>query len=146
MNHAICKFGYILYSLVIFEHIETIRIRVEIIGQVTLVAMGPLTNVALAFSTDEELPSKIKEIFIMGGNVEGVGNCPEEGFSACAEFNFGADPEAAYVVLDRAACPTHIAPIELCTARYSNVPMEWRKVGFYSQDQIAARINSPEFS
>ena len=63
--------------------------------------MGPLTNVALAFGTDEELPSLIKEIFIMGGNVEGTGNCTQEGFSACAEFNFGADPEAAYVVLDR---------------------------------------------
>ena len=68
-------------------------------------AMGPLTNVALAFNTDEELPSLIRDIFIMGGNVEGVGNCTQDGFSACAEFNFGADPEAAYVVLDRTACP-----------------------------------------
>ena len=64
--------------------------------------MGPLTNVALAFSTDEEVPSLIRDIFIMGGNIEGVGNCTQEGFSACAEFNFGADPEAAYVVLNRA--------------------------------------------
>ena len=65
-------------------------------------AIGPLTNVALAFSADEDLPSLIRDIFIMGGNIESVGNCTEEGFSACAEFNFGADPEAAYVVLDRA--------------------------------------------
>ena len=68
-------------------------------GEVTLVAIGPLTNVALAFCTDEALPPLLKEIFVMGGNVEGVGNTSR--FSACAEFNFGADPEAAYVVLDR---------------------------------------------
>ena len=58
-----------------------------------MVAVGPLTNVALAMKADPELPARIKEIYIMGGNKEGIGNITQTG-----EFNFVADPEAAYTV------------------------------------------------
>ena len=37
----------------------------------TLVALGPLTNIALALRLDDKLPSKLKEVVIMGGNIEG---------------------------------------------------------------------------
>ena len=40
-------------------------------GQITLVALAPLTNVALAVNLDPEFPKKLKEIIIMGGNTEG---------------------------------------------------------------------------
>ena len=40
-------------------------------GQITLVALAPLTNVALALNLDPEFPKKLKEIIIMGGNIEG---------------------------------------------------------------------------
>ena len=40
-------------------------------GQITLVALAPLTNVALALNLDPEFPKKLKEIIIMGGNTEG---------------------------------------------------------------------------
>ena len=43
------------------------------------------------------------------GNTEALGNS-----SISAEFNFDADPESAFVVLDKTACPTYIAPLELC--------------------------------
>lgn len=39
--------------------------------QVSLIALGPLTNLALAVSLDPTLPQKLKDLYIMGGNMEG---------------------------------------------------------------------------
>jgi inosine-uridine nucleoside N-ribohydrolase len=61
-------------------------------GEITLVPVGPLTNVALAFLKDPSLPSKIPEIILMGGSIVG-GNA-----SPAAEANIYNDPEAANVV------------------------------------------------
>ncbi|KAM9820265.1 inosine-uridine preferring nucleoside hydrolase-like [Neosynchiropus ocellatus] len=72
-------------------------------GEVTLVATAPLTNLALAVQLDPSLPSKLKALYIMGGNIESRGNT-----SICGEYNFYTDPEAAYIVLDRYTCPTYI--------------------------------------
>ena len=85
------------------------QVKRLISGEVSLITLGPLTNIALAFKMDPNLPSMLKEIFMMGGNSEGLGNS-----SISSEFNFDADPEAAYIVLDKTACPTYIAPLELC--------------------------------
>ena len=60
-----------------------------------VVALGPLTNLALAARLDPSLPDKIKRLVIMGGTIAARGNT-----TALAEFNFYADPEAAQVVLD----------------------------------------------
>jgi inosine-uridine nucleoside N-ribohydrolase len=59
-------------------------------GEVTLVAIGPLTNIALAILKDPTFPSKVKEIVYMGGSFYLPGNS-----SATAEFNWWADPDAA---------------------------------------------------
>ena len=40
-------------------------------GEITLVAVGPLTNVALALRLDEKLGSKLKDFIVMGGNIHG---------------------------------------------------------------------------
>lgn len=63
-------------------------------GQLTLVALGPLTNLALALRIDPELPSRFARLVIMGGAVNGRGNTHR----VPAEFNIGFDPEAAHVV------------------------------------------------
>ncbi|XP_034533217.1 inosine-uridine preferring nucleoside hydrolase-like [Notolabrus celidotus] len=76
-------------------------------GEVTLVATGPLTNVAAAAIIDPHFPKKLKSLHIMGGNTESRGNT-----TCCGEFNFVADPEAAYVVLDRFVCPIYISTWE----------------------------------
>ena len=60
-----------------------------------VVALGPLTNLALAVRLDPTLPDKIKRLVIMGGTIAARGNT-----TALAEFNFYADPEAAQIVLD----------------------------------------------
>ncbi|MGH0161166.1 UNVERIFIED_CONTAM: hypothetical protein FKN15_040653 [Acipenser sinensis] len=84
-----------------------IRIVTEHEGQVCLVATAPLTNLALAVKIDPSFPEKLKSLFIMGGNMESRGNT-----TICGEFNFAADPEAAYIVLKDYVCPTYIATWE----------------------------------
>jgi inosine-uridine nucleoside N-ribohydrolase len=61
-------------------------------GAITLVPVGPLTNIALAFLKDPTLPEKIPEIILMGGSIVG-GNA-----SPAAEANIYNDPEAARIV------------------------------------------------
>ncbi|KAM9835893.1 inosine-uridine preferring nucleoside hydrolase-like [Aulostomus maculatus] len=84
-----------------------IRIVNENPGEVTLVATAPLTNLALAIKLEPSMSTKLKGLYIMGGNMESRGNT-----TVCGEFNFVADPEAAYIVLDRYTCPTYIASWE----------------------------------
>ncbi len=67
-------------------------------GEVTIVALGPLTNVAVALQREKELASMIDQIIMIGGSVEGVGN-----ITPAAEFNMYCDPDAARVVF---ASPT----------------------------------------
>ncbi|XP_072293831.1 inosine-uridine preferring nucleoside hydrolase-like isoform X2 [Eucyclogobius newberryi] len=80
-------------------------------GEVILVATAPLTNLAVAVQLDPSFPKKLKSLFLMGGNVDSRGNT-----TICGEFNFVADPEAAYIVLDRYKCPTYIASWEFSCA------------------------------
>ena len=42
-------------------------------GKITLVCLGPLTNLALALRLDPQMSKKLKEVFILGGNIEGGG-------------------------------------------------------------------------
>jgi len=69
-----------------------IRLANEWPGELTLVAIGPLTNVALATRLDPMLPQKYARLVVMGGSIRGVGNV-----TTAAEFNVYADPEAAAV-------------------------------------------------
>jgi purine nucleosidase len=61
-------------------------------GEITLVATGPLTNIALAVRREPRLPQWVRDFVIMGGSA-GRGNV-----NHAAEFNIWADPEAAAVV------------------------------------------------
>ena len=61
-------------------------------GDITLVPVGPLTNIAMAMRLEPRIIGKIREIVMMGGAC-GLGNA-----TPAAEFNIYADPEAAHVV------------------------------------------------
>lgn len=67
-------------------------------GELTLVAVGPLTNVALALLKDPGLAKRLKSITIMGGAVWEAGNVNPAG-----EFNIWCDPEAARIVFNAGA-------------------------------------------
>jgi inosine-uridine nucleoside N-ribohydrolase len=77
---------------------HAVQVIVDIVnanpGEITLVPVGPLTNIALALLQDPTLREKVPEIILMGGSVIG-GNA-----SPAAEANIYNDPEAAKVVFN----------------------------------------------
>ncbi|MDQ3856665.1 MAG: nucleoside hydrolase [Chloroflexota bacterium] len=72
---------------------QIIRLAREHPGQVTLVPIGPLTNLALALLKEPELPGLIREVVLMGGAAAEPGNV-----TAVAEANIWHDPHAASLV------------------------------------------------
>lgn len=79
------------------EHaaLAIIRLARQHSGQLVLVTLGPLTNLALALRLDPDLPTRIGRLVVMGGAVTGQGNT-----SVPTEFNIGFDPEAAKIVFE----------------------------------------------
>jgi purine nucleosidase len=67
-----------------------IRLARQRPGELTLVALGPLTNVAIALNVEPRLPELLKSVVIMGGAFAVPGNT-----TPAAEFNILVDPEAA---------------------------------------------------
>ena len=62
-------------------------------GRLVLVALGPLTNLALALRLDPTLPQRVARCIVMGAAVTAHGN-----ITPAAEFNIAFDPEAAHIV------------------------------------------------
>ena len=90
-------------------------------GEITIVAIGPLTNVAMALRHAPGLAEKIEQLVIMGGALavlpDGAGNS-----TPAAEFNFWVDPEAARIVL-RSGVPIVLSPLNV--SRKSNMTRDW---------------------
>jgi purine nucleosidase len=64
-------------------------------GSVTVCALGPLTNIAMALVKTPEIAARIGELVVMGGACFELGNV-----TPAAEFNIHVDPQAAAIVLD----------------------------------------------
>jgi len=77
-------------------------------GEVTLVALGPLTNVAQAIEADPSTMGKLKQIVAMGGAIDVPGN-----MNRVAEFNVFVDPDAADTVM-RFPVPKTLVPLDAC--------------------------------
>jgi purine nucleosidase len=63
-------------------------------GQVTVLCLGPVTNLARAISADPDLTTMVDQVVIAGGTLSPVGDV-----TAAAEFNMYCDPQAARIVL-----------------------------------------------
>jgi purine nucleosidase len=77
-------------------------------GAITLVTLGPLTNIAMAVLREPRFAASVKECFVMGGAANVIGNV-----TPSAEYNIWCDPEAARIVF-HAGMPVTMVPFELC--------------------------------
>jgi purine nucleosidase len=103
-------------------------------GEVTLIAIGPLTNVANALNLDSELAKMIPGITIMGGSLSGGNITP------AAEFNIYVDPEAARIVF-QSGIPINMVGLDV--TRKTSLTDEHVRILEASQSPIsqgAARI------
>jgi len=85
--------------------IETLRQHPA--GEITLCALGPLTNIAAVLERAPDVVSRIKEIVLMGGGFFEGGN-----ITPSAEFNIYVDPEAADIVF-KAGVPITMMPLDV---------------------------------
>ena len=76
-------------------------------GEITLVTLGPLTNVALAVRVEPRITEAVREVVIMGGALRVPGNV-----SPAAEFNIYADPHAAQIVFS-AGWPLRLVSLDV---------------------------------
>ncbi|MDV3244037.1 MAG: nucleoside hydrolase [Nitrososphaerales archaeon] len=77
-------------------------------GEITLVEIAPMTNLALAIRKDPSIVKKVKRFYFMGGTNQYLGNA-----TPAAEFNIWVDPEAAKIVL-HSGMPTVMVGWEIC--------------------------------
>ncbi len=80
-------------------------------GELEIIAVGPLTNLAIALAAHNDLAGMIKRIVIMGGAAQGGNVTP------CAEFNIYVDPEAAGVVM-KSGIPLCVCGLDVTLKAY----------------------------
>ncbi|MCE8519618.1 nucleoside hydrolase [Ruegeria pomeroyi] len=85
--------------------IDTLRAQAP--GTVTLCPLGPLTNIATAFTRAPDIVTRVQEIVLMGGAYFEVGN-----ITPAAEFNIYVDPEAADIVF-KSGAPIVVMPLDV---------------------------------
>lgn len=85
--------------------IDTLRAHPP--GTITLVPIGPLTNIATAFERAPDIIGRVQRIVVMGGAYFEVGN-----ITPAAEFNIYVDPEAADIVF-RSGVPLVVVPLDV---------------------------------
>lgn len=90
-------------------------------GEITIVAIGPLTNIATAIGQEPGFAASVKRLVIMGG---AIASLPDGGgnITPNAEFNFWVDPEAAKVTL-RSGIPIELSPLNV--SRKTKLTKEW---------------------
>ncbi len=76
-------------------------------GEITLVCIGPLTNVAVALRKEPGIIKAVKDVVIMGGAIRHQGNS-----SPLAEFNVHVDPHAAHIVY-HSGMPITLVPLDV---------------------------------
>ena len=86
----------------VFFYVKTLM---ESDGDITIVPVGPMTNLAMAMRVEPKICSKIKEIVLMGGGYNRTNT------SSAAEFNIWFDPEAAQIVME-SGVPIRMVPLD----------------------------------
>jgi purine nucleosidase len=76
-------------------------------GEISLVAIGPLTNIALAVRLEPRIVEAVREVIIMGGAIRAGGNT-----TPLAEYNIYCDPHAAHIVF-HSGLPITLVPLDV---------------------------------
>ena len=117
-----------------------VRAASEHRGALTVIALGPLTNVARALRSEPSLAGWLAEVVIMGGAVEVPGNVTPH-----AEFNIYDDPEAAHEVLT-SGVPARLIGLDVTTEMHLDRSGEpWADGGSVSA-KLANRVLANWFS
>jgi inosine-uridine nucleoside N-ribohydrolase len=115
--------------------VETVRAHP---GEITIVAIGPLTNLAIAIRMAPDIIGLTRQVVIMGGGINlfpgGWGNS-----TPLAEFNFWVDPEAARIVM-RSGLPITLVPINVCRKTILGRSMVERLAGSASAGRGVAEL------
>jgi len=124
--------GMVLRSKAVAERacdfiIRTVR---SFPGEVTLVPLGPLTNIALALLLEPDIAADIREIVLMGGNAFVPGNA-----TPTAEANILNDPEAADIVFG-ASCPVTMCGLDV-TEKILMTGVDIDRIGSMNTPQTA---------
>lgn len=105
----------------IFASDAIIELSKKYNGELEILAVSPLTNLALAYLKDPSIVKRIKKVWIMGGAFT-RGNTTE-----IAEFNFWVDPEAAEIVL-KSGFDITIVPWEIAEEAATITDDEWSRI------------------
>lgn len=92
-----------------YAAMEIVRRCNEAPNEITILALAPVTNIALALSIDPGIAKKVKRIIVMGGAVRVAGN-----MSPVASFNLASDPEAARIMYQSGAQIVQVG-LDVCT-------------------------------
>jgi purine nucleosidase len=107
-------------------------------GELSVIATGPLTNIAKAVSYRSEFAHKIGQLLIMGGAYN-LGSHINGNITNFAEFNFYCDPEAAKLVFASPSLNTKIKVAGLDVTQHPNCGLDWKFV-----NKVRHRINVGE--
>jgi inosine-uridine nucleoside N-ribohydrolase len=91
-------------------------------GEITMVEIAPMTNLALALRKDPSIAKKFKRLYFMGGTNQYLGNV-----TPAAEFNMWVDPDAAKIVL-HSGIPMTMVGWEICMTSGLIGPKEYRTI------------------
>ena len=111
-------------------------------NEITVICLGPLTNLARAFRRDPALPAMIDRIVITGGTVTAPGN-----ITAAAEFNFYFDPESAREVI-RSRTTKTLIPLDVTQEInfgfevMEELPMDHTRIGAFLRNILPFAFRS----
>ncbi|XP_044007490.1 probable uridine nucleosidase 2 isoform X2 [Aphidius gifuensis] len=101
--------------------IALIKLAKKYAGKISILVLGPTTNIALAISMDPKFVDNVKRFYVMGGSVGGIGNVRPG-----VEFNFGMDPASNFIFLNSTRGKINLLlPWE--TVLSLNISMSWRR-------------------
>jgi purine nucleosidase len=115
------------------------KLRAEPAGAITLCALGPLTNIAMALIKAPDIAPRIREIVLMGGGYFEGGN-----ITPTAEFNFYVDPHAADIVF-RSGVPIVMKPLDV-THRVLTTPDRLERLRAIGTRAATAVVSMLSFS